>query len=62
MAGLPSLPGIVTSKTPKSFLVMGVASRSQLLKSPIRYARRALGAHSRYTTSPFAWTLKPYFS
>ena len=36
MVGCPSLPGTVTSKTPKSFLVMGVASRSQLLKSPMR--------------------------
>jgi hypothetical protein len=43
-------------------LVMGVASRSQLLKSPMRYARKAFGAHSRYTTSPFGWTRKPYFS
>jgi len=51
-----------TSQTPKSSFVIGVASRSQLLKSPIKYARRALGAHSRYTTSPFSLTLNPNFS
>ena len=57
--GWPFLPGTVTSKTPNSFLVIGVASRFQSLKSPIRYARRAFGAHSRYRTSPLGWTRKP---
>ena len=33
-----------------------------ILKSPIRYARRAFGAHSRYVMSPFAFKTKPNFS
>lgn len=33
-----------------------------ILKSPIRYALKAFGAHSRYVTSPFSWTTKPNFS
>jgi hypothetical protein len=36
IAGWPLTPGTVTSKTPYSSFFMGVASRSQLLKSPIR--------------------------
>jgi hypothetical protein len=62
IVGWPFWPGTVTSKTPKSFLVIGVASRFQPLKSPMRYARRAFGAHSRYMTSPLGWTMRPNFS
>jgi hypothetical protein len=33
-----------------------------LLKSPIRYALNAAGAHSLYITSLLGWTWKPNFS
>jgi len=36
-----------------------IENHTFLLKSPIRYARRAAGAHSLYVMSPFELTLKP---
>ena len=41
---------------------MGIFEKDALLKSPTRYARKALGAHSRYVMSPLSWTTKPNFS
>ena len=41
---------------------MGSFDKDVLLKSPTRYARKALGAHSRYVMSPLSWTTKPNFS
>ena len=62
IAGTPACAGSTISQTPKSFLVKGCDSLFQPLKSPMRYARSALGAHSRYVMSPLSEKVKPNFS
>lgn len=59
--GERTLSGRLSSNTPKSFLLIPCDVVSQSLKSPMRNACWAAGAHSRYMI-PFSSRVNPYVS
>ena len=56
--GSVSVP-LIFRQVPMSCEFSNEIEGNSLLKSPMRYARKALGAHSRYVMSPLSWTTKP---